>query len=76
MSKWAEDTLYEITMSINEKGLRKEFDKEYKKLDQKQWKWRPVADKYEHVYNIVVNKTKEKGYENTHLDKENRGNKR
>ena len=76
VSKWVEDTLYEITMSIKEKGIEKEFHEEYKKLNPKDWKWKPVVDKYEYVYNILVNKTEEKGYENTHLDKKNRGNKR
>ena len=76
MSKWQEDTLYEITQSIKEMGIEKEFHREYKKLDPEKWKWKPVVEKYEHVYYKILNSIKEKGYENKHLDKQKRSNKR
>jgi hypothetical protein len=76
MSKWVEDTMYEITTSIKEKGIEKEFHKEYAKLDPKKWKWKPVVEKYEYVYYTILNANKEKGYENKHLDKKRRSNKR
>ena len=55
MSKWQEDTLYEITQSIKEMGIEKEFHREYKKLDPEKWKWKPVVEKYEHVYYKILN---------------------
>ena len=54
MSKWQEDMLYEITMSIKEKGIEKKFQKELKKLsNSSKWKWRPIAERYEQAYNTV-----------------------
>ena len=54
MSKWQEDTMYEITMSIREKGIEKKFRNELKKLSSSSnWKWRPIAERYEHAYNKV-----------------------
>ena len=54
MSKWQEDLMYEITMSIKERGQEKEFRKELKKLNyETKWKWRPISEKYEYVYTKI-----------------------
>ena len=54
MSKWQEDLLYEITMSVKEKGIRKEFDRQLKKMDkQVKHKYKSVSEKWEYAYNKI-----------------------
>ena len=55
MSKWSEDILYEITMSVKEKGLRKQFDKQLKKMSkQSKHKYKSVSEKWEYAYNKII----------------------
>ena len=57
MSKWQEDILYEITMSVNNKGLQKEFDKQLLKMrTQTKHKWKTISEKYEYAYNKINTK--------------------
>ena len=54
MSKWQEDLLYDITMSIKRKGIRKEFNKQLKKMDkQVEHKYKSVSEKWEYAYNKI-----------------------
>ena len=54
MSKWQEDLLYEITMSVDKKGIRKKFDKQLKKMDtQIKHKYKSVSEKWEYAYNKI-----------------------
>tara|TARA_R100000773_G_C4158071_1_gene77161 strand:- start:415 stop:624 length:210 start_codon:yes stop_codon:yes gene_type:complete len=69
MSDRIEDILYQA----HDEGIYNEVMNVSKSLDNKHY-WN-VADKFEEAYNIVKTK-KEKGYENTRLDKEKRSNKR
>ena len=55
MSKWSEDTMYEITMSVESRGLRKQFDQQLKKMRaQPQHKHKTMSEKYEYAYNRLV----------------------
>ena len=55
MSKWQEDVLYEITMSVNQKGLEKEFNKQLKKMrTQPKHKWKTISEKYEYAYRKII----------------------
>ena len=55
MSKWSEDTMYEITMSVENRGLRKQFDEQLKKMrTQPQHKHKTMSEKYEYAYNRIV----------------------
>jgi hypothetical protein len=57
MSKWTEDTMYEITMSVENRGLRKQFDEQLKKMRaQPQHQYKTMSEKYEYAYKKVVNK--------------------
>ena len=50
MSKQQEDTMYEIYMEVEQKGLRKKFDKQLEKMQkQSQWKWKTVCERQEHA---------------------------
>jgi hypothetical protein len=69
MSDKVEDILYQA----HDEGIYNEVMAVSRSLDQKHY-W-TVADKFEEAYRIVKTK-REKGYENTHLDKKTRGNKR
>jgi len=69
MSDRIEDILYQA----HDEGIYNEVMNVSKNLDNRQY-WN-VADKFEEAYRIVKTK-KEKGYENKHLDKKTRGNKR
>jgi len=55
MSKWQEDILYEITMSVNNKGLQKEFNKQLNKMrTQPKHKWKSISEKYEYAYRKII----------------------
>ena len=69
MSDKVEDILYQA----HDEGIYNEVMAVSRSLDQKHY-W-TVADKFEEAYRIVKTK-REKGYENTHLDKKRRGGKR
>ena len=69
MSDKVEDILYQA----HDEGIYNEVMAVSKSLDDKSY-W-TIADKFEESYNIVKTK-REKGYENKHLDKKRRGNKR
>tara|TARA_R100001082_G_C4325072_1_gene142918 strand:- start:669 stop:884 length:216 start_codon:yes stop_codon:yes gene_type:complete len=71
MSDKVEDILYQA----HEEGIWKEVMQVSKSLDNNGKSYYTVADKFEEAYWIVKNK-KEKSYENKHLDKKRRGNKR
>ena len=50
MTSQQEDTMYEIYMEVEQKGLRKEFDKQLKKMQkQNKWKWKTVCERQEHA---------------------------
>ena len=54
MSKWEEDTLYSIYIEVEAKGLRKEFDKQLKKMQkQSQWKWKTVCERQEYALKYI-----------------------
>ena len=71
MSDKVEDILYQAY----EEGIWKEVMQVSKSLDTNGKSYYTVADKFEEAYRIVKIK-KEKSYENKHLDKKGRGNKR
>ena len=50
MSKQTEDTMYEIYMEVQQKGLRKKFDKQLKKMStQSKHKWKTMCEKQEYA---------------------------
>ena len=59
-----EDLFYEITESINEKGLRKEFDAQLEKMRyQDKHKHKEVRDKWSYAHEKVIRIWKEKQQE-------------
>ena len=51
-----EDLWWEITESINSKGLKKEFDAQLKKMNrQDKHKYRDSRDRWSYAYNKVTN---------------------
>jgi len=55
MSKWQEDTLYEITMSIKELGLQVKFNKQMEKMrTQSHHTHKTVSERYEYAYNKIT----------------------
>ena len=55
MSKWSEDTVYEITMSVESRGLRKQFDKQLKKMrTQPRHQHKTMSEKYEYAYSRII----------------------
>ena len=57
MSKWQEDLLYEITISVKELGLQKEFDKQMTKMrDQAKHMYKTMSERYEYAYNKITTK--------------------
>ena len=57
MSKWEEDTIYEITMSIKDRGVEQEFHKQLKRMrTQPEWMYKTVSERYEYAYRKVLNK--------------------
>ncbi len=50
MSRQEEDTLMEIYLEIEKKGLRKKFDKQMKKMStQEKHRWKSITEKYEYA---------------------------
>jgi hypothetical protein len=50
MSKQTEDTMYAIYEEVEKLGLRKEFEKQIKKMQkQSQWKWKTICEKQEYA---------------------------
>ena len=50
MSKQTEDTMYDIYIEVEQKGLRKKFDKQMKKmLKQPKHKWKTMCEKQEYA---------------------------
>jgi len=70
MSDKVEDILYQA----HYEGIWKEVMAVSKSLESNGKSYYTVGDKFEEAYNIV--KTKNKNYENKHLDKKRRSNKR
>ena len=56
-----EDLWYEITESINSKGLKKQFDKQLRKMDQQdKHRYKETRDKWQYAHDKVVDKWQEK----------------
>ena len=54
MTKQTEDTLFEITTKVAAEGIRKEFDKQLKKMGkQDKHKWKDMCERWEYAYNKV-----------------------
>jgi len=54
MSKWEEDTLYEIYNEVEQKGLRKKFDKQLKKMrTQPKHKFKTACERQEYALNKI-----------------------
>ena len=50
MSKQTEDTMYAIYEEVERLGLRKEFERQMKKIKkQSKWKWKSVCERQEHA---------------------------
>jgi len=50
MTKQQEDTMYEIYIEVEQKGLRKKFDKQMEKMSkQDKWKWKDICERQEHA---------------------------
>jgi len=50
MSKWEEDTLYEIHTEVTQSGLKDRFDKQLKKmLKQPKHKYKTICEKWEYA---------------------------
>ena len=61
MGHW-EDIYWEITESINKKGLKEEFNAQLKKMStQDKHRYKETRDKWEYAYNKVINKRKNVG---------------
>ena len=57
MRKWQEDTMYEITMSVQREGVEREFQKQLKKMrTQPEWKYKTISERYEYAYRKVTNR--------------------
>lgn len=55
MSKWSEDTMYQITMSVDKRGLKKQFHKQLKKMRaQTQHQHKSMSEKYEYAYSKII----------------------
>ncbi len=60
MGHW-EDFWYEMTESINSKGLKKEFDAQLKKMrSQEKHKYMETRDRWTYAYNKVTKANKKK----------------
>ena len=57
MSKWQEDTMYEITMSVQREGVEREFQIQLKKMrTQPEWKYKTISERYEYAYRKITNR--------------------
>ena len=55
MSKWQEDILYEITMSVKRLGLQRKFNKQMKKMKtQSHHAYKTMSERYEYAYNKIT----------------------
>ena len=60
MGHW-EDIFWEVTESINKKGLKKEFDAQLEKMKhQDKHKHKETRDKWQYAHDKVVSKNKNK----------------
>ena len=58
MSKWQEDLIYEIAISVKELGLEKKFDKQMTRMrDQTKHRYKTMSERYEYAYNKVTKKS-------------------
>ena len=56
MTKQTEDTMYRIYREVEEKKLRRKFDKQLKKMDtQEKHKYKTVSEIWEYALNKVKN---------------------
>ena len=56
MSKWEEDTLYEIYNEVEQKGLRKKFDKQLRKMQtQTKHDRKTASEKWEYALDKIKN---------------------
>tara|TARA_R110000787_G_scaffold76616_1_gene168779 strand:+ start:224 stop:394 length:171 start_codon:yes stop_codon:yes gene_type:complete len=54
MSKWVEETMYEIHIKVEKLGLRKEFDKQLRKMaTQDKHKTKTSCERWEYALNKV-----------------------
>jgi hypothetical protein len=54
MSKQTEDIMYAIYTEVEQKGLRKKFDKQMKKMQtQNQWRWKTICERQEYALNQI-----------------------
>ena len=53
-----EDTLMEVYLEVDRKGIRNEFEKQCKKMDsQEKHKYKTVAEKWEYALKRIIDKT-------------------
>ncbi len=53
-----EDTLMEVYLEVNKKGIRDEFEKQCKKMEsQEKHKFKTVAEKWEYALKRILEKT-------------------
>jgi hypothetical protein len=61
MGHW-EDFWWNITESIKNKGLKKEFDDQLKKMDsQEKHRYKDIRDKWDYAYHKVVSNKEKNG---------------
>jgi|TARA_R110000765_G_scaffold404149_1_gene500311 hypothetical protein len=54
MTKQSEDTLFEVYTKVDAEGIRKEFDRQLKKMSvQDKHKWKDMGERWEYAYNKV-----------------------
>ena len=54
MSKWVEETMYEVHVTVEKLGLRKKFNKQLRKMDtQDKHKTKTSCERWEYALNKV-----------------------
>jgi len=54
MSRYEEDTMYEIHQEISQNGLQEKFDAQLKKMrSQDKHKWKTMCEKWEYALNRI-----------------------
>jgi|TARA_R100000734_G_C3252054_1_gene53303 hypothetical protein len=54
MSKQTEDTMYAVHQEVEKLGLRRQFDKQLKKMQtQSKWKWKGVGERWEYALHKI-----------------------
>ena len=54
MSKQTEDIMFEVHQEVEKLGLRKQFDKQLKKMQtQSKWKWKGVGERWEYALHRI-----------------------